>query len=84
MRRSAKHVWENKLSNVKFDPAAFKQVGVKVGLLILLYIAREFCKYNFSGGDKLNYKCGRVCHTQMIEDNHFQSNIYVVQKKITI
>ena len=31
MRRIAKHVWENQLSNVQFDPAAFKQVGVKAG-----------------------------------------------------
>ena len=31
MRRIVKHIWENQLSNVQFDPAAFKQVGVKVG-----------------------------------------------------
>ena len=31
MRRIAKHVWENQLSNVQFDRAAFKEVGVKVG-----------------------------------------------------
>ena len=47
LRRIAKHVWENQLSNVQFDPSAFKQVGVNARTKLLSNGQRQL-KHRFS------------------------------------